>query len=172
MKIRQVAVGGVLSVLLALSAFSQAADESQQGGSSRDQATTQSQADTAQPSADQAQTSSGAADQPSQSQQASNQNPSPVKSVQTRLKEEGYYKGKVDGFWGAKSAKALKKYQKHEDIHASGKMDQQTADKLGLSQGEFAAFEETVKQQGGGKESRHHSTSRSDRRNFSNNPKD
>lgn len=182
MKLNKVAIGGMLSVLLALPALSSAADESQQSGSNQDsmqsgstgQSSDQSQPESSQQQGSQPQASSG--QQSSQSQQASNQGQAAVMSVQARLKQEGYYKDKVDGIWGNKSTKALKKYQKDKDIQASGTLDQQTADKLGLSQGEFSAFEQAVK--GGGQssdqQSGHQPTphSTSEQRDFSDSPKD
>ena len=71
------------------------------------QSSDQSQAGSSQQQGSQPQASSGQ-QSGSQSQQASNQGQSAVMSVQNKLKQEGYYKDKVDGIWGNKSTKALK----------------------------------------------------------------
>ena len=72
-----------------------------------------------------------------------------IKTVQRELTRRGYYRGRVDGLWGPRSTAALKKYQQAKDLQATGVMDQQTADKLGLKPSEFSAFEGAAGQQSG-----------------------
>ena len=124
MNIRQVTIAGIFSVLLAAPLASQAATETQQSGASGQ----------------------------SHAQMSAKESRGSIKAVQKKLKEDGYYKGKIDGRWGMQSAGALKAYQKDKDLQATGTLDEKTADKLGLDKSEFSAFEEAV-QQGGAKHS-------------------
>jgi peptidoglycan hydrolase-like protein with peptidoglycan-binding domain len=117
MKLRQMAIGYALSVLMVVPVFAQAATDSQMGG----------------------QSSSGM-----QSMSNNTRTGSPIKTVQNKLIDKGYNVGKVDGIWGSRSAAALKKYQQANGLQATGQLDQQTADTLGLESGEFAAFEAAV----------------------------
>lgn len=141
MKFRHVALGGMLSMVLAVPTFSQAADNTQQSGS--DQSTTQSDSSSSQTNNQASENSSG-----NQVAQVSKEGRDSIKKVQDKLKHRGYYDGKVDGVWGPQSTAALKKYQQDKDIQASGTMDEKTADKLGLNKSEFSAFEEAVGQSG------------------------
>lgn len=52
--------------------------------------------------------------------------------LQTRLSEEGYDPGKIDGIWGGNTVKALKKYQKDHELSVTGKADERTLAALGL----------------------------------------
>ena len=142
MKFRHVALGGMLSMVLAVPTFSQAADNAQRSGS--DQSTTQSDNSSSQTSNQASENSSGK----NQVAQVSKEGRDSIKKVQDKLKHRGYYDGKVDGVWGPQSTAALKKYQQDKDIQASGTMDEKTADKLGLNKSEFSAFEEAVGQSG------------------------
>lgn len=79
----------------------------------------------------------------SQSKKAmSQQQNAAVKQVQQALQEKGYEVGAIDGKWGKQSTRALKQYQRDNNIAATGNLNRQTADRLGLSTGEFARFEE------------------------------
>lgn len=51
--------------------------------------------------------------------------------VQTKLIELGYYKGQADCFFGAKTAKAIKDYQKDNDLNVTGTWDLNTLNELG-----------------------------------------
>ena len=54
------------------------------------------------------------------------------KSIQNTLKKAGFYKGAIDGAFGTNSKKALKAWQKANDITVSGKLDTPTLTALGL----------------------------------------
>ena len=49
-----------------------------------------------------------------------------VRDMQARLKELGYFSGKVDGIFGLKTQDALKAFQEAEGIEATGKLDHDT----------------------------------------------
>src|SRR5579875_2482131 len=57
---------------------------------------------------------------------------SQVRSVQQALKDKGYDPGPIDGIYGPHTRAALRNYQKHEHLQASGKMDDQTLNSLGV----------------------------------------
>ena len=55
-----------------------------------------------------------------------------VKQVQTRLHEEGFDAGPVNGDFGSKTQAALTQFQLGRDLDASGMLDQQTLKALGV----------------------------------------
>jgi peptidoglycan hydrolase-like protein with peptidoglycan-binding domain len=59
-----------------------------------------------------------------------------MKQVQEKLKSEGLYKGQVDGIAGPETKQALEQFQKQQSLQQTGSLDQQTLDKLGVSQTE------------------------------------
>lgn len=91
----------------------------------------QTQQQMQQPETQQPQTSS------TQMGNAQNQNKSAypaaeVRQAQEQLKKEGDYTGKVDGIYGPQTRAAVEKYQKSQNLPASGKLDSQTSAKLGI----------------------------------------
>ncbi len=56
-----------------------------------------------------------------------------VKQVQRRLLDWGYYKGKVDGYYGVLTQDAVIAFQKKHRITIDGIVGAQTAEKLGIS---------------------------------------
>lgn len=56
-----------------------------------------------------------------------------VIQIQTKLKEKGYYTGKVDGIFGTKTKDALTKYQKDVGLVADGIAGPKTLAKLGIT---------------------------------------
>lgn len=56
-----------------------------------------------------------------------------VKEIQQRLKDWGYYKGKVDGNYGKETENAVIAFQKKHGITIDGMVGSQTAEKLGVS---------------------------------------
>jgi N-acetylmuramoyl-L-alanine amidase len=56
-----------------------------------------------------------------------------VKEIQQRLKDWGYYKGKVDGYYGKETENAVIAFQKKHKITIDGIVGSQTAEKLGVS---------------------------------------
>ncbi len=80
-------------------------------------------------------TSQSAATQPSSapSQARMTMNADEVKQAQQKLKDDGDYKGAIDGKAGPQTMAALKEFQQKNGLSQTGKLDEQTADKLGLS---------------------------------------
>jgi len=132
MKFRHIAIGWMLAALMAVPAIASAAGGSQMGNQSMKSSGTQSM-----------------------SQQT--QSVSAIRTVQNKLNAKGYNVGKADGVWGKRSSRALKKYQQANGLQATGRLDQQTADALGIQSGEFAAFEEAVGNSSGGMQKQHQS---------------
>ena len=58
---------------------------------------------------------------------------SQVKTVQTKLKNWGYYSGSVDGIYGAKTKSAVKSFQKKNGLAVDGVVGPKTAAALGIS---------------------------------------
>jgi peptidoglycan hydrolase-like protein with peptidoglycan-binding domain len=56
-----------------------------------------------------------------------------LRQAQQKLKDDGDYTGQVDGKMGPKTAQALKKFQQSNGLPQTGRLDQQTASKLGVS---------------------------------------
>jgi peptidoglycan hydrolase-like protein with peptidoglycan-binding domain len=56
-----------------------------------------------------------------------------VWSVQSKLKQLGYYDGMVDGQMGSQTAAAIRRYQIAERLKVTGKMNSQTLRNLGIS---------------------------------------
>ena len=63
---------------------------------------------------------------------ASAQSRDDVMKAQQTLKEKGFYKGSVDGMMGPQTRSALRKYQRSEDITATGRFDEATMNKMGV----------------------------------------
>jgi peptidoglycan hydrolase-like protein with peptidoglycan-binding domain len=55
-----------------------------------------------------------------------------VKAVQQALKDKGHDPGEVDGKMGPKTQQALRDYQQKEGLKATGRLDSETAAKLGV----------------------------------------
>jgi peptidoglycan hydrolase-like protein with peptidoglycan-binding domain len=58
-----------------------------------------------------------------------------VKAVQQALKDAGHDPGAIDGMMGPKTQQALKEYQEKEGLKATGRLDSETASKLGVNAG-------------------------------------
>jgi peptidoglycan hydrolase-like protein with peptidoglycan-binding domain len=58
-----------------------------------------------------------------------------VKEAQQALKDKGYDPGPVDGVMGSKTKEAIKSFQSASNLQATGTLDAQTADKLGVQSG-------------------------------------
>ena len=54
-------------------------------------------------------------------------------AVQRQLAKRGYYKGAVDGQFGAGSRDALKRFQKSQGLKATGNIDEDSLDALGFT---------------------------------------
>ncbi|MGH9378775.1 MAG: peptidoglycan-binding domain-containing protein [Terriglobia bacterium] len=80
-----------------------------------------------------------------------------VKQVQESLRDKGYYSGKVDGLLGPQTRKAIRQYQKAENLRVTGRLDAKTAGKLGVNQESVgASFENAGRQVGEGSEAAGH----------------
>ena len=53
-------------------------------------------------------------------------------AMQQALKDKGFDPGPIDGTLGPRTTSALKEYQKSENLTMTGKMDHDTAAKLGV----------------------------------------
>ena len=60
---------------------------------------------------------------------------STVKTIQQKLKNWGYYKGAVDGIFGAKTKEAVKYFQRKNGLTADGIVGKKTLSALGMSSG-------------------------------------
>ena len=57
-----------------------------------------------------------------------------VRNMQQALFNRGHYRGKVDGVMGLRTRESIRAFQKTENLPATGKLDSQTAHKLGITQ--------------------------------------
>ncbi len=62
-----------------------------------------------------------------------------VKTVQTKLKNWGFYKGNVDGIYGWRTANAVKAFQRKHGLKADGVVGNATAKALGMPTGTTTA---------------------------------
>lgn len=69
----------------------------------------------------------------SNGQFSSTHSKSNIRQVQQELKQQGFYKGRVDGIEGPQTRAAIKKYQEQNKLTASGRLDEQTLQSLGVS---------------------------------------
>ncbi len=76
--------------------------------------------------------SSGTSGMSGSSHSANRGSGSHVKEVQQALKDKGYDPGPIDGVMGAKTKEALKSFQSASNLSATGTLNSQTAEKLGV----------------------------------------
>jgi len=55
-----------------------------------------------------------------------------IKKVQESLRDKGYYHADVDGVAGPQTREAIRQYQKSENLPVTGRLDGETAGKLGV----------------------------------------
>lgn len=55
-----------------------------------------------------------------------------VEKVQEQLKSEGLYEGNVDGLIGPKTEEGIRKFQENQNLTASGELNQETIDAMGV----------------------------------------
>lgn len=53
-----------------------------------------------------------------------------IKQAQTELKQQGLYRGKIDGIMGPQTKSAISQYQKREGLPQTASLDQQTLSRL------------------------------------------
>ncbi len=56
-----------------------------------------------------------------------------ISAAQRRLQKNGFYKGNVDGQMGPETQAAVREYQKSSNLNVTGRLDQATLSKLGVS---------------------------------------
>jgi peptidoglycan hydrolase-like protein with peptidoglycan-binding domain len=56
-----------------------------------------------------------------------------ITQLQQKLDQKGFNVGKADGIWGPKTSRALKEFQKQNNLPATGMSDQQTLGDLGIN---------------------------------------
>lgn len=56
-----------------------------------------------------------------------------VMAAQRRLHEKGFYKGNFDGRMGPETQAALREFQKNSNLNVTGKLDEATLSRLGVS---------------------------------------
>jgi peptidoglycan hydrolase-like protein with peptidoglycan-binding domain len=80
-----------------------------------------------------------------------------VKKVQETLRDKGYYTAPVDGILGPKTREGIRQYQKSESLPVTGRLDAETAGKLGVGpESEGGSFKAAGQDVGaGGKELGH-----------------
>ena len=54
------------------------------------------------------------------------------KKAQEVLRDKGYYSGQIDGVIGSQTRAGIRQYQKSENLPVTGKLDNETAGKLGI----------------------------------------
>lgn len=55
-----------------------------------------------------------------------------IRSAQEVLREKGFYRSSIDGIVGPKTAAALREFQQSQQLEATGKLDEETAKRLGI----------------------------------------
>jgi peptidoglycan hydrolase-like protein with peptidoglycan-binding domain len=56
-----------------------------------------------------------------------------IKQAQTQLKDQGFYKGRVDGIVGPLTHNAVRAYQKREGLRQTAQLDRQTMQRMNLA---------------------------------------
>jgi peptidoglycan hydrolase-like protein with peptidoglycan-binding domain len=56
-----------------------------------------------------------------------------IKQIQQSLDKQGFKAGHADGKWGSETAQAVKQFQQKQNMQASGQLDQQTLQALGVN---------------------------------------
>jgi peptidoglycan hydrolase-like protein with peptidoglycan-binding domain len=72
---------------------------------------------------------------PQTSMSHSRMSQSQVKDLQSKLKQQGYYEGQVDGRIGPNTQQAIRQFQEDKGINATGTADPQTMAALNSNQG-------------------------------------
>ncbi len=60
--------------------------------------------------------------------------PAEIKQAQEKLKAQNMYKGQVDGVMGPETRQALMEFQKQNGLQQTGRLDDQTEQKLGITE--------------------------------------
>jgi sporulation protein YlmC with PRC-barrel domain len=76
-------------------------------------------------------------DQKQQPISASQLSEAQIRKIQQELNKEGFHAGQVDGKWSSQTQTAIRNFQESKGLKATGQLDEQTIDKLGLDADEF-----------------------------------
>jgi peptidoglycan hydrolase-like protein with peptidoglycan-binding domain len=55
-----------------------------------------------------------------------------IQAIQARLRDLNYYRGPVDGLWGANTQEAIERFQEGRGIQPNGQLNPMTVAALGL----------------------------------------
>jgi len=64
--------------------------------------------------------------------QAHDRSQSALQNAQQQLRDDGYYKGSVDGVDGPATRSAIRRYQKENNLDVTGRLDRETQKQLGV----------------------------------------
>jgi peptidoglycan DL-endopeptidase LytF len=64
-----------------------------------------------------------------------------IRQAQDELRDEGYYSGSINGFMGPQMRRALRQYQRVNNLNVNGRLDQATISSLGVTQGQVSSGE-------------------------------
>ena len=67
-----------------------------------------------------------------------------IRSVQSRLRQLGFYSGRIDGIWGPSMQTSLQRFQQGRGLQATGQLNPTTVTALGLDPNNLAAPPATV----------------------------
>lgn len=84
------------------------------------------------------------ADFPSGTGAAATLDPRVVRAVQTRLRQDGFYRGGIDGTWGPGTEGALQRFQRERGFEATGQLTPPTIAALGLDPNNLVASAEAA----------------------------
>ncbi len=65
--------------------------------------------------------------------------PGVVRGVQRRLRQLGFYSGRIDGVWGERTHVSLERFQRSRGLEATGHLTPETASALGLDPNNLSA---------------------------------
>ncbi|WP_052214543.1 peptidoglycan-binding protein [Belnapia sp. F-4-1] len=65
--------------------------------------------------------------------------PAAVRNIQSRLRAMNFYRGPIDGAWGAGTQSAIERFQQGRGLQATGQVNPATAAALGLDPNNLAA---------------------------------
>jgi sporulation protein YlmC with PRC-barrel domain len=60
-----------------------------------------------------------------------------IRKIQQELNKKGFHAGQVDGKWSSETQTAIRNFQQTKGLKATGQLDEQTLDELGLEADEF-----------------------------------
>jgi len=67
-----------------------------------------------------------------------------IRAVQSRLRQLGFYPGRIDGIWGPGMQASLQRFQQGRGLQATGQLNPATVTALGLDPNNLAAPPATV----------------------------